>query len=82
MRRQRRRPSLAPPGPPRSSTQAGAFTSAADVPIASTHRLVVMLQYVTPLAFILPDDHREGAQFKHMASDAHDEVTRLVLGVQ
>ena len=47
---------------------------------ASTHRLVAMLQYVTPLAFILPDDHREGAQFRHLASDAHDEVTRLVLG--
>ena len=47
---------------------------------ASTHRLVVMLQYVTPLAFILPDDHREGAQFRHLVSDTHDEVTRLVLG--
>ena len=41
---------------------------------------MVMLQYVTPLAFILPDDHREGAQFRHLASDVHDEVTRFVLG--
>ena len=32
VRRQRRRPSLAPPEPPHSSTQVGAFTSAADVP--------------------------------------------------
>ena len=30
-----------------------------------------MLQYVTPLAFILPDDYREAAPFRRLASDAH-----------
>jgi hypothetical protein len=43
-------------------------------------RLVIMLQYVTPLAFLYPDDHRTTARFRHLATPAQDEVTRLVLG--
>jgi hypothetical protein len=44
-------------------------------------RLVVMLQYVTPLAFILPeDDFRLGATFRHLLRDDHDAVTALILG--
>jgi hypothetical protein len=44
-------------------------------------RLVVMLQYVTPLAFILPEhDFHAGAAFRHLLRDDHDAVTALLLG--
>jgi hypothetical protein len=47
----------------------------------SARRLVVMLQYITPAAFILPEgDFREGAKFRHLARPEHDEVTSMVLG--
>ena len=47
----------------------------------SARRLVVMLQYITPMAFILPEgDFREGATFRHLAGQAPDEVTAMVLG--
>ena len=39
-----------------------------------------MLQYITPLAFILPDHFRDGATFRHLARPEHDEVTKMVLG--
>jgi hypothetical protein len=45
-------------------------------------RLVLMLQYVTPLAFLYPDDHRSTARFRHLNSASPDEVTALVLGAQ
>ena len=45
-------------------------------------RLVVMLQYVTPLAFLYTDDHRSTARFRHLAVPGTDEMTSLVLGVQ
>jgi hypothetical protein len=48
----------------------------------SARRLVIMLQYVTPLAFLYPDDHRSTARFRHLASPAADEMTSLVLGAQ
>lgn len=48
---------------------------------AFARRLVVMLQYITPTAFILPeDDFREGAKFRRLASPDHDEITSMVLG--
>jgi hypothetical protein len=35
----------------------------------------MMLQYITPTAFILPeDDFREGAKFRHLARPEHDEI--------
>jgi hypothetical protein len=43
-------------------------------------RLVIMLQFMTPLAFVYPDDHRTTARFRNLATSAHDDVTRLVLG--
>jgi hypothetical protein len=46
----------------------------------SARRLVVMLQYITPLAFILPDDFLQGATFRHLAHLSSDEVTSMVLG--
>src|SRR5688572_15938328 len=46
---------------------------------ADTRRLVVMLQYVTPLAFILPD-YPAGTTFGGLADAGRDEVERLVLG--
>ena len=48
----------------------------------NAHRLVVMLQYVTPLAFLYPDDHRETARFRHLATPETAEMTALVLGAQ
>jgi hypothetical protein len=39
-----------------------------------------MLQYITPMAFILPDDFLDGATFRRLAHAARDEVTALVLG--
>jgi hypothetical protein len=49
----------------------------------TARRIVVMLQYVTPLAFILPeDDYRSGARFRHLATPGIDELTSLVLGAQ
>jgi hypothetical protein len=44
-----------------------------------TRRLVIMLQYVTPLAFILPD-YPAGTTFGALAADGRDDVERLVLG--
>jgi hypothetical protein len=46
----------------------------------TARRVVVMLQYVTPLAFILPDDHRQGARFRHLAEPGMDDISTLVLG--
>ena len=47
----------------------------------SARRLVVMLQYITPMAFILPEgDFREGATFRQLAGQTTDEVTAMVLG--
>ena len=49
----------------------------------TAHRLVVMLQYITPLAFILPEeDFRSGARFRRLVQPGMDELTRLVLGAQ
>jgi hypothetical protein len=47
----------------------------------NARRVLVMLQYVTPLAFILPaDNYLEGARFRRLATPAHDELTSMVLG--
>jgi hypothetical protein len=44
-------------------------------------RLIVMLQYVTPLAFILPPKYRKGARYGDLgAAPELDEVSRMVLG--
>ena len=44
-------------------------------------RVIVLLQYVTPLAFVLPeDDFRLGARFRALDAPSLDPVTRLVLG--
>ncbi|NOT26971.1 MAG: hypothetical protein HOP16_12800 [Acidobacteria bacterium] len=48
----------------------------------SAQRLVVMLQYVTPLAFLYTDDHRSTARFRHLVTPESDELTSLLLGVQ
>lgn len=45
-------------------------------------RLVVMLQYVTPLAFLYTDDHRTTARFRHLATPDTDELTSLLLGMR
>lgn len=46
----------------------------------SARRLVVMLQYVTPLAFLYADDHRSTARFRHLVAPHADELTALLLG--
>ncbi|MSO45981.1 MAG: hypothetical protein EXQ59_04350 [Acidobacteria bacterium] len=47
----------------------------------SARRLVVMLQYITPMAFILPEhDFREAATFRPLARPEHDAITAMVLG--
>lgn len=46
----------------------------------SARRLVVMLQYITPMAFILPDNFLDGATFRRLAPAASDEMTSMVLG--
>jgi hypothetical protein len=44
-------------------------------------RLIVMLQYVTPLAFILPPKYRKGARYGDLGTGPEiDEVSRMVLG--
>jgi hypothetical protein len=44
-------------------------------------RIVVLLQYVTPLAFVLPeDDFHAGARFRSLDAPDLDPVTRMVLG--
>jgi hypothetical protein len=45
-------------------------------------RLVVMLQYVTPLAFLYTDDHRSTARFRHLLPPDSDELTSLILGAR
>jgi hypothetical protein len=46
----------------------------------SSRRIVVMLQYVTPLAFLYPTGFRTSARFRHLAPSDADELTMLVLG--
>jgi len=47
----------------------------------SARRLVVMLQYITPMAFTLPENNfRDGAKFRRLALPEHDEITSMVLG--
>lgn len=46
----------------------------------AAHRLVVMLQYVTPLSFLYPGDYREHARFRRLVKPGMDEITGLVLG--
>jgi hypothetical protein len=44
-------------------------------------RLIVMLQYVTPLAFILPPKYRKGARYGDLGdAPGLDQVSRMVLG--
>jgi hypothetical protein len=43
-------------------------------------RIVVMLQYVTPWAFILPPRFSDAARFRRLASDTSDPLARAVLG--
>jgi hypothetical protein len=50
---------------------------------ATLRRIVVLLQYVTPLAFVLPEeDFRDGARFRALDSPNLDPITRLVLGAR
>ena len=66
-----------------SSIRAAVFTTAAASSTPGLRRLVVMLQYVTPLAFILPeDDFRGGTSFRHLYRPHHDQLTALVLGAR
>lgn len=43
-------------------------------------RVVVMLQYITPWAFILPPRFSEAARFRRLAAGTSDRLTRAVLG--
>jgi hypothetical protein len=46
----------------------------------SPPRTVAVFQYLTPYAFAFTGDHREEAPYRHLASEALPERTRLVLG--
>lgn len=49
----------------------------------AVRRIIVLLQYVTPLAFVLPEeDFRSGARFRTLDAPDLDPVTRLVLGAR
>lgn len=56
------------------------FGSRIDKPAG--RRVVVMLQYITPWAFILPPRFSEAARFRRLASDTADPATRAVLGAR
>ena len=43
-------------------------------------RLVVLLQYITPWAFIMPPDFSQAARFRRLGAAASDPTTRAVLG--
>lgn len=43
-------------------------------------RIITMLQYLTPNAFILPGDPRRSARFRHLSNPGLPPLSRLVLG--
>ena len=44
------------------------------------HRLVVLIRYITPWAFIMPPDYSQAARFRRLGAAASDPTTRAVLG--
>jgi hypothetical protein len=68
-----------PPGTLAFLDTSRCFHYGSRISTSETRRLVIMLQYVTPLAFILPD-YPIGATFAGLAESGRDEVERLVLG--
>jgi hypothetical protein len=45
-------------------------------------RVIMMIQYLTPYAFILPGDPRRIARFRNLVSPEHSRLQRLVLGAE
>lgn len=45
-------------------------------------RVIAMLQYLTPYAFILPGDPRRVARFRHLATPALPRLSRFILGAE
>ena len=43
-------------------------------------RLVVLMRYLTPWAFIMPPDYAQAARFRRLGAAASDPTTRAVLG--
>ena len=43
-------------------------------------RVVVLMQYITPWAFIMPPDFSQAARFRRLGAAASDPTTRAVLG--
>ena len=43
-------------------------------------RLVVLMQYITPWAFIMPPNYSQAARFRRLGAAASDPTTRAVLG--
>ena len=43
-------------------------------------RLVVLMRYITPWAFIMPPDYSQTARFRRLGAAASDPTTRAVLG--
>ena len=68
-----------PPGTLAFLDTSRCFHYGSRIATANARRLVVMLQYVTPLAFILPD-YPAGTTFSALAAQGRDPLERLVLG--
>jgi hypothetical protein len=45
-------------------------------------RLVTIVQYLTPYSFMLPRDYREGAPYRHLATEQSGQLEQLVLGAR
>lgn len=46
----------------------------------ATPRILALLKFSTPTAFMLPFDYRKGAPFRHLATSRLSTVERLILG--
>ena len=58
------------------------FGSRVDEGVPALARRVMMIQYLTPYSFNFKQDHREEAQFRHLASSASSDLEALVLGTR
>lgn len=71
-----------PPGTICSVDTSRCFHYGSRVAAPTGRRVVVLMQYITPWAFIMPPDFSQAARFRRLGAAASDPTTRAVLGAE
>ena len=69
-----------PPGTICCADTSRCFHYGSRVAAPTGRRLVVLMRYITPWAFIMPPDYSQAARFRRLGAAATDPTTRAVLG--